>query len=221
MSLYRYLKPTNKLPTPSKAGLPDNVLREVNQAVGSSLQHEEGCRGTGGKKQKYTATFTAKDRAAIGKYAAKNGNAAAVKKFKSTHNIRERAVRSFKKKYLEEIKKHQKPGAEIEEVRSLPARKRGRKVMLGEELDHKVQNYVRALHSAGTPIGSSVVLAAGEGMVRAHNRTLLAQHEGHITITKSWAISLLKRMGYDRRKATTKATPGLSAEDFERVQKGF
>ncbi len=33
---------------PSEAGLPDNVLREVNQAVASSLQHDEGRRGTGG-----------------------------------------------------------------------------------------------------------------------------------------------------------------------------
>ncbi len=40
------------------------------------------------------------------------------------------------------------------------------------KLDRKVQNYVRALRSAGTPIGSSVVMAAGEGMmVRAHNST--------------------------------------------------
>ncbi len=39
------MKPTNKLPTPSEAGLPDNVLREVNQAVASSLQHDEGRRG--------------------------------------------------------------------------------------------------------------------------------------------------------------------------------
>ncbi len=53
------MKPTNKLPMPSKAGLPDNVLQEVNQAMASSLQHDEGRRGTGGKKRKYTATFTA------------------------------------------------------------------------------------------------------------------------------------------------------------------
>ncbi len=53
------MKPTNKLPTPSEERLPDNVLREVNQAVASSLQHDEGRRGTGGKKRKYTATFTA------------------------------------------------------------------------------------------------------------------------------------------------------------------
>ncbi len=52
------MKPTNKLPTPSEAGLPDSVLREVNQAVASSL-HDKGRRDTGGKKRKYTATFTA------------------------------------------------------------------------------------------------------------------------------------------------------------------
>ncbi len=52
------MEPTNKLPTPSEAGLPDNVLREVNEAVASSFQHDEGRRGTGGKKRKYT-TFTA------------------------------------------------------------------------------------------------------------------------------------------------------------------
>ncbi len=50
------MKPTNKLPTPSEAGLPDNV---INQAVASCFQHDEGRRGTGGKKRKYTATFTA------------------------------------------------------------------------------------------------------------------------------------------------------------------
>ncbi len=56
------MKPTNKLPTPSEAGLPDNVLREINQAVASSLQHDEGRRGTGGmarSESSYTATFTA------------------------------------------------------------------------------------------------------------------------------------------------------------------
>ena len=42
--------------------------------------------------------------------------------------------------------------------------------MLGEQLDAKVKNYVQALRSAGTPIGSSIVMAAGEGTVRAHDR---------------------------------------------------
>ena len=60
---------------------------------------------------------------------------------------------------------------------------------LGEQLDDKVQNHVQALRNAGTPTGSSVVMAAGEGMIMAHDGTLLVQHGGHIEITKSWAMS--------------------------------
>ena len=59
--------------------------------------------------------------------------------------------------------------------------------MLGEQLDDKVQNHVQGLCNVGTPTGSSVVMAAGEGMIMAHDRTLLVQHGGHIEITKSWA----------------------------------
>ena len=43
--------------------------------------------------------------------------------------------------------------------------------MLGE-LDKKVQAYVRALRDAGGSIGSSIVIAAAEGIVTAHDRTL-------------------------------------------------
>ena len=51
-------------------------------------------------------TFTPENRAAIGKYAAQNGNAAAVRKYKFTHSIGESTVRLFKKRYLEELKKN-------------------------------------------------------------------------------------------------------------------
>ena len=92
-------------------------------------------------------------------------------------------MRLFKKKYLDEIKKLEHTGTS--EVTSLPKQRTGRKVMLGEQLDAKVKKYVQALRSAGTPIGSSIVMAAGEGIVRAHDRTLLVQHGGHIWITKT------------------------------------
>ena len=64
-------------------------------------------------------------------------------------------------------------------------------------------------------------MAAGEGMVRAHHRTTLVQHGGHIQITKAWAMSLLQRMGFVKRKATTKSTSGLSGEQIEVVRKSF
>ena len=57
--------------------------------------------------------------------------------------------------------------------------------MLGEQLDSMIKNYVKGLHSAGTPIGSSVVMAAVEGIIRAHDRTLLVEYGGHISISKT------------------------------------
>ena len=56
----------------------------MNQAVTAVLEREKP--GKRGKKRKYNASFTPEDRAAIGCYAAKNGNAAAVKKFKTTND---------------------------------------------------------------------------------------------------------------------------------------
>ena len=52
----------------------------MNQAVTAALEREAGNQAKRGKKRKYNA-FTPEDRAAIGRYAAENGNAAAVKEF--------------------------------------------------------------------------------------------------------------------------------------------
>ena len=93
--------------------------------------------------------------------------------------------------------------------------------MLGEELDDKVKNYVQALRINGAPIGSSIVMAAGEGLIKAHDRTMLVQLGGHLRITKSWAMSMLKRMGFVKHKATTNSTPGMSSEVFERMKAVF
>ena len=117
-------------------------------------------------------------------------------------------MRLFKKKYLDAVKKrHLLTDAEFEEVTSVPAHKCGRKLLLGEQLDVKVQSYVKALRSAGTTVGSSIVMAAATGIISAHDRTLLVEFGGYICISKSCAISLLKRLGYLKRKATAKSTP--------------
>ena len=50
---------------------------------------------------------------------------------------------------------------------------------------------------------------------------MLVQHGGHIQITKSWAMSLLKRMGFMKHKTTTKSTPGMFSEVFERMKAVF
>ena len=144
---------------PSQTQLSPNVLSEVNQAVTAVLGREEERSPRAGTKRKYTKSFTPEDQAKIGRYAAENGNAAAVRKFMVSHSIGESTVWLFKTRYLEETKKQGNPEAE---VRVVPTLKRGRKVMLGEELNDKVKNYVQGLRINGAPIGSSIVMAAGE-----------------------------------------------------------
>ena len=39
--------------------------------------------------------------------------------------------------------------------------------------------------------------------------------------SKTWALSLLKRMGYVKRKATTKSTPAMSGKVFEQAKTRF
>ena len=100
MSLRRYFQPATILPTASQTQLSPNVFQEVNQAVRALQPKENG--GRRASKRKYTTSFTPEDRARIGKYASENVNAAAVKKFKATHEIGETqsTVRLFKKRYV-------------------------------------------------------------------------------------------------------------------------
>ena len=90
------VKPVSKLPTADQAGLPANVLKrrwtrqwqvrwiEMKQPQAKVVRRE------------YTLhTFTPEDRAMIGRYAAENGNAVAVKKFKVTHSVGESTVKLF------------------------------------------------------------------------------------------------------------------------------
>ena len=200
MSLRKYFKPVSMLLTPEKAGLPTFATAEANKAVERALESGKESTGTkaAGMKRKYTSTFTPEDRAKIGKYAAENGNTRASKKF----CVAESTARSFKSKYLAALKTNVEAGTD-EQVKAIPAGKRGRLLLLGE-LDKDVQKYISALRDAGVAIGTKITIAAAEGIVMAHNRSLLVQHGGHIELTRDWALSLLSRMGFVKRKATTK-----------------
>ena len=99
-------------------------------AVDSASITEEISSTTSKRKSKYEK-WNPKNRYLIGKYASKNGNAAAIRKFKPDYpNLTESTVRTFKTKYQEEITKAAKekrdPGKEIEKSKA------GRPLMLGE-----------------------------------------------------------------------------------------
>ena len=97
-------------------------------------------------------------------------------------------------------------------------RKRGGTSNTG--LDKDVQNYIRALRQAGAPVSGQLVQAAAENIITAKDRNLLIENVGHIALSRGWASSLLKRMGYVKRKATTKRSI-LSDSEFQAQKHRF
>ena len=94
MSILNFFKPTNALPAAKDTGLSKQAIQEANKAVESVLkeQEEEADETPSSKKRrKYTTTFSPEDRAQIGKFAVKNGNAGAVHKY----SVGEITVRLF------------------------------------------------------------------------------------------------------------------------------
>ena len=63
-------------------------------------------------------------------------------------------------------------------------------------------------------MSGQLVQAAAEGVVSVKDRNLLIENGGHIALTRGWASSLLNRMGYVKRKATTKRSV-LSDSEFQ------
>ena len=72
-------------------------------------------------------------------------------------------------------------------IDTLPLKKRGRPLLLGNELDDQVKSYIKDARAAGTPIDTTVVMASGEAIVRKTDKNLLKENGGPIDITKSWA----------------------------------
>ena len=68
-----------------------------------------------------------------------------------------------------------------------------------------MQAYLISLCEAGGVVNTSIAIAAAMGIVRRHDSNLLAVNGGHIILTKHWAQYLLQRMGYVKRKASSKA----------------
>ena len=69
--------------------------------------------------------------------------------------------------------------------------------MIGEELDKHVQEYITYMRSTGT----TVIIACAEGILMHEDAALLTR----VNLSKGWAQYLLQRMGYVKRKATSKA----------------
>ena len=91
-----------------------------------------------------------------------------------------------------------------EDIVTLPLNKRGRPLLLGQDLDTKVQLYRRKVRDGGGgAVSARIVTAAARGILLKCDRTKLVEFGGHVELSRHWAHSLLKCMNFVQRKATT------------------
>ena len=95
----------------------------------------------------------------------------------------------------------------------------GRPLLIGEEADRQLQEYVRYLRDCGSPVNTSVVIATAEGILTSIDANVLASNGGGISLSKDWAKSLLIRMGMVKRRVSSKAK--VNVEKFDGLKEGF
>ena len=169
----------------------------------------------------YFYRYSASDRASMGRYASQHGVAAAASVFthKLQHHVSETTVRSLKKAYLEQ-KRNKRAVEDDNDVDVLPPKKRGRPVLLGDDVDQKLQLYVRKVREGGEVITARILIAAARGIIAACNHSSLVEFGGHVQLSRHWAYSLLHRMKFVNRKVTT-AKSKYSTTDFIRLKEEF
>ena len=159
--------------------------------------------------QKWTPT----DRFKIGKYAAENGNSAAVRKFKDEFpRLNESTVREFKKRYTAEVANAAKEKREVKEAIPRYSSETGRPLLLGD-LDSMVQTYIKQLSNRGGVVNRTIANATAQALLTRYPNIV-----GEIDIfSSSWAQSLFRRMGYKKRRKTSSAVdiPDAARKEIE------
>ena len=194
------------------ARVPSLAISAANREVRAAIEEQ---RKKSKKRGPYTV-FTAQERARIGKYALDHGVTAARRWYMAQKQtkIGESTIRVFMQRYRQERSKD--PNVSVS---ALHLKKRGRPVLLGEKMDAMVQEYVEMIRDKGGAISTAIVKSGARGILNSLDRTSLSEFGGHVTLSTSWAKSLLHRMNYRKRRGTTKVS--MPVEQFREVKRSF
>ena len=89
--------------------------------------------------------------------------------------------------------------------------------LLGKELEEKLKA-ITVLREDGAVVNTKITIASAKGVILSHDANLLAANGGHIELTKHRTKSFL-RMGFVKRKGTTKSKVGVA--NFDAVKQQF
>ena len=183
LQYYKIKRPVFPNPNgPLARVVPSSSIVATNEVVKNVISEatagtSEGLKGSL-KEQGPYVQFNPEEKARIGKRAVEYGVASTVRHFKCTFSdleMKESSVRTWRNKYLDGLSKRKRAGEEMY-VNELSDKKRGRRLMLGEELYKQVQSYVLDLRSNGAVINSSITIAVAQGIVTNYDSNLLSEN---------------------------------------------
>ena len=223
MSLYKYfmIKDKVKLPHPTgplSLSLSSSAIVAANTEVTKAVESMDSGKASS-KRGEYTK-FSAAVKIELAKYAAQHEVAATLRHYAPKYpGLKESTVRTWRDSYTAELNTRVKRKDDKIEVDELPAKKRGRPFLLGEDLDRQVRTYLTDLRANGSPVNTAITLGVAEGIIKNEDSNLLATNGGHIVLTKHWAKGLLTRMGFVKRRSTT--TAKVNVPNFNEVRWQF
>ena len=216
MSILKYFKPVGKketisktesspceLPDPSGSlslEMPSTLIAAANEAV------EEVLKVTDCKTKQQYVKLTPAQRFKFGKKAAEIGIAQTLRFYNKKYPdliVSEPTARRAKNQYLDELKKRPRSG-DLDDFRELPTKKRGRPLLLGEDVDRQVRTYLNAMRGRGCAVNTAIAISVGSGIARKHGSFITSTGED-LLLTNDWAMSLLYRIGLVKRRVSTKA----------------
>ena len=80
---------------------------------------------------------------------------------------------------------HSSESGDSEIVQQLPPKKKGCPLLLGEELDRQVRDYLQVLRKNGITVNTAIVIACGDGITRSKDANLLAIMVGVLLYPKT------------------------------------
>ena len=194
--------------------MPSTSIAAANDAVEEILNATTGnCKA----KQQYVK-LTPAQRFEIGERSAEIGIAQAFKFYKKKYPdlvVSEPTAMRAKYLYLDELKKRSRRD-DVDDFRELPTRKRGRPLLLGEELDRQVRTYLSDMRGRSCAVNTAVAIGVGLGIARKHGSFITVSSDD-FSLTKDWAKSLLLRMRLVKRRVSTKAKVNIRNSVYARM----
>ena len=201
----------NEEPTPEDAEdcvIANRIVEEMEE-LGDNTQRK-------GKRGPYKA-YSEEERLKIARYAVDHGPSAAARHFtvKMGRPVNESSVRSIRNQYRSRMQAKLR-SRDTTPLPSLPTEKRGRPTLLPEEVDEAVKRRILDLCRNGAVVNRQITIGIGRGILAA--RGSLEQRKS-IELERPWATSLMRCMGFVKRKGTKAARK--VPDNIEEVTAGF